>query len=695
MGTRHERPLRGKWRLSRRMATGSAAGVMESRPAARRPSPLPDRNMLPPSARYLTKSRFKLAMECPTKLFYQERPHQYASTRTDDDFLQSLAEGGFQVGELAKLMFPGGIEVTASSHEAQIEATRGLLAMDTVVIFEGAIEHGGLFARVDVIRKEGVKVDLIEVKAKSFDSMSHAEFRGTRGGIKGDMRPYLLDVAFQRHVFALAFPGLHVSAWLMLADKSKVCSVDGLHQRFRIRRERGVPTVSVAAGTSLATIGTPPLTQVNVDDLVDELLAETLQAPGARGTVAELCEQWARYHRAGTRMAPTIGAQCARCEFRADLAATGLRSGLHECWQEATGLTPDDFERGTVLDLYRSNQKQALINQGVYRLSDVPPDIIRRWRAEKPGLTLGERQLMQVTGHRLGPRGYYFDAGLLRDEMQHWNFPLHFIDFETTRLAVPFFKGQRPYAGIAFQFSHHVVEADGSVAHRTEFLGTTPGRWPNYEFVRALQRALGNRGTVFMWTPHERTTLQAIAADLQADSTPPTDADTLQDFIQRLTGGHRALVDLCSLAGRAYFHPATRGSSSIKKVLPTVLGVSDYLRERYGTPLYGTRGGIPSHNFRDQIWWQEVDGVVTSPYALLPPVFADLPAEACHWLDGHPGLEISEGGAAATAYARLQFEDLEPEERRRIESGLKRYCELDTLAMVMVYEAWREWVKSS
>jgi len=39
-------------------------------------------------------------------------------------------------------------------------------------------------------------------------------------------------------------------------------------------------------------------------------------------------------------------------------------------------------------------------------------------------------------------------------------------------------------------------------------------------------------------------------------------------------------------------------------------------------------------------------------------------------------------------------------ERRRIASGwkenqgqLKRYCELDTLAMVMVYEALREWVR--
>lgn len=66
-------------------------------------------------APYLTKSRFKLATECPRKLYYTGKP-EYANTRSDDEFLQSLAEGGYQVGELAKLMFPGGLEITATGH---------------------------------------------------------------------------------------------------------------------------------------------------------------------------------------------------------------------------------------------------------------------------------------------------------------------------------------------------------------------------------------------------------------------------------------------------------------------------------------------------------------------------------------------------------------------------------------------------
>jgi hypothetical protein len=48
-----------------------------------------------------------------------------------------------------------------------------------------------------------------------------------------------------------------------------------------------------------------------------------------------------------------------------------------------------------------------------------------------------------------------------------------------------------------------------------------------------------------------------------------------------------------------------------------------------------------------------------------------------------------------TAYARLQFEDLAPYRRKEIEAGLLRYCELDTLAMVMIFEAWSEAIEQT
>lgn len=54
---------------------------------------------------------------------------------------------------------------------------------------------------------------------------------------------------------------------------------------------------------------------------------------------------------------------------------------------------------------------------------------------------------------------------------------------------------------------------------------------------------------------------------------------------------------------------------------------------------------------------------------------------------------IAEGAVALTAYAKLQNEDMTEKERKEITSGLLKYCELDTLAMVMIYEHLKELVE--
>lgn len=52
-----------------------------------------------------TKSRFKLALDCPPKLYYGSNKTLYADENSEDTFLMALAEGGYQVGELAKYIY--------------------------------------------------------------------------------------------------------------------------------------------------------------------------------------------------------------------------------------------------------------------------------------------------------------------------------------------------------------------------------------------------------------------------------------------------------------------------------------------------------------------------------------------------------------------------------------------------------------
>ena len=153
------------------------------------------------------------------------------------------------------------------------------------------------------------------------------------------------------------------------------------------------------------------------------------------------------------------------------------------------------------------------------------------------------------------------------------------------------------------------------------------------------------------------------------------------------------MYDLCRLSKNAYFHVSTKGSSSIKKVLPAVMATSSYLRDYYSQPIYGSGAGIQSKNYKNFTWWQpNADGIPEDPYSLLIKYGEDLLGEKLLHGEDPDDLVIAEGGAAATAYARLQFETLNPDTRAKINEALLRYCELDTLAMVMIIQGWRSFL---
>ena len=55
--------------------------------------------------KYLTKSLFTHALECPTKLYYKAHSDRYISSQDENDFLQALAEGRQFGGFVSRLYF--------------------------------------------------------------------------------------------------------------------------------------------------------------------------------------------------------------------------------------------------------------------------------------------------------------------------------------------------------------------------------------------------------------------------------------------------------------------------------------------------------------------------------------------------------------------------------------------------------------
>ena len=119
-----------------------------------------------------------------------------------------------------------------------------------------------------------------------------------------------------------------------------------------------------------------------------------------------------------------------------------------------------------------------------------------------------------------------------------------------------------------------------------------------------------------------------------------------------------------------------------------MLNSSDYLKDKYSKQIYGN--DIISLNFTNQAWIEYDNiGKVINPYKKLEPLFKDIDQDLLDNLISEEDMEIADGGAAMTAYARMQFTQMNDEERVLIQRSLLKYCELDTLAMVMIYEYWK------
>ena len=99
--------------------------------------------------RVLSKSRFKLGFECPNKLYFTNDT-TFANIKSDDSFLKSLADGGFQVEELARLHYPDGklIEDKNSDegydYEQRVKEYSRLLNVNTLFVSDIINEKRGL-----------------------------------------------------------------------------------------------------------------------------------------------------------------------------------------------------------------------------------------------------------------------------------------------------------------------------------------------------------------------------------------------------------------------------------------------------------------------------------------------------------------------------------------------------------------------
>lgn len=652
------------------------------------------------SERLLTKSRYKLALSCPNKLYYT-RKKQYANTSSEDPFLEALAQGGFQVEELARLTYPEGVLIEGNDGDYNWLAaeTDRLLQQENVVIFEAAFKFEGLFIRTDILVKKGNHIQLIEVKAKSYNPANEHLLVNKRSKLVSGWKPYLFDVAFQRYVIQKAQPNWHINSYLMLANKQKKAQIDGLNQLFRITRNSDNRTGIVKKVNNIREIGDTVLGKVNVDAVLNDIESGKHTCFEHLSFTESIAVFSDYYQKDKYFNYPIEYASCKGCEFKATAAqeATGLLSGFKECFTKQKNWTAQDFEKPTTFQVWNFRKGKKLFEQqNKIFLEDLTEEDLQI-QPQAGRISSSERQWIQIEKTVAKDASPYVLKEELKEAMATWQFPLNFIDFETSAVALPFNKGRKPYEQIAFQFSHHTVLEDGSISHASEYIHFEAGKFPNFEFVRALKKALNkNNGSIFKFATHENSILNAIHEQLAHSNEP--DKDALQTFIESIShsktgavhtwAGERDMIDLCEVVKHYYYDPFMGGSNSIKAVLPAVLKSSEYLQKKYAQPIGAI--GVDSKNFDGKhVWFQYENNTLLSPYKILPPLFTDWTAEELNTTISELD-SVANGGAALTAYGKLQYTDMTEKERSALKESLLKYCELDTLAMVMIYECFRE-----
>jgi hypothetical protein len=602
---------------------------------------------------HLSKSDFKVARTCPTKLYYKKLG--YPSKLDEDPYLEFLADGGYMVETIAKLLFPEGREINFDSVETAVESTRQALKSERATLFEATLLFGQLLARVDILEKRGNHFRLSEVKAKSFNSETDgaSPFRGAQGRILAKWIPYLEDVAFQTHILRNAFPGSSVTACLCIVDKSRTCGTGTSFDKFQIvprQKQRGVRVFSRPEITFIGDIDSlrrqPIVEIIDVTQEVDELLPEVRQS--ATEFASSLSGEQP------TRIQPSLEVRCKKCEYRLEQTPPPDREGFRECWGELAAPVPHllDFYRIDLLGP-KGQIAEKMIREGRCGIRDISKNDLR-------GKT-GERQTIQLD-YTLKEKE--FISPELPGILEGCKYPLHFIDFEASRLAVPYHSGMHPYEQVAFQWSCHTIPTRGSNLVHQEWINVDEA-YPNFDFARSLQNVINLGGTVFVWSPFERSTLSDVRRQLVSYGHEDL---ALSEWLDAMVADQGPLVDLCNLAKEHYFHPRMGGSLSIKHVLPAVWFESSKIR---------------NHPWFAQ-YLREVDGQILEPYEALDPLpFGDD--------ESHEEAEaVREGTAAMRTYQEMMYglHRSDATFRATKKELLLNYCKLDTAAMVMIWMHW-------
>ena len=250
---------------------------------------------------------------------------------------------------------------------------------------------------------------------------------------------------------------------------------------------------------------------------------------------------------------------------------------------------------------------------------------------------IGPIQNMQIEAALTGKE--FINPEGIRKFLEKLTYPLYFLDFETMQDAIPQYDGAKVYAQITFQYSLHIKEM--------------PDRIRVTDGPRPLRMKVGKHAIhkEYLAPSDGSDPRRALAEQLCKDI--PKDACTL---------AYNKMFECGRIRELASLYPDL--SDHLLNIADHIVDLIDPFRAGdYYVPAMGGSFSIKS---------------------VLPALFPDDSELNYHNLDER----CQNGGNAMTLFPRIK--DMPAEEAAASREALLRYCELDTWAMVKVWEKLKE-----
>lgn len=702
-----------------------------------------------PKTLLLSKSTFVAAYDCPVRLLHNR--NKMASTKQEDDFLKLLAEGGMQFECLVRLAYDGhefkrNYADPHGCHAESIAKLEEVIDAGTGILHEPTFVAGPYTARVDMLRITGNRIELCEIKAKSFagpaggwdgntlvscdlkdEEKDTYQIMGKNGGVLSSWIPYIADVAFQLNVLERTLieaghnpDDFDIVPALVLVNKHACCTQADTRSNVHVLADdRSVPISDRRMKDW--HFATPPkkgwrsplIVIVDVSDAVGQLRKQNAKSKAARwkgATLDDMMDDAARIYCKGEIVDPCTerGWKCRDCEYNGNGDNT---DGFNVCWgsgaASARNLThlyhgssyadPEGGKDGRWVHL-RVDTNLTGEALTVADLDEEPREGARalrrsnQIRAERSGTPVIGEGLKQAVQDHLRPR---------TDEAILW-----FIDFETSLSCLPHYVGDRPYQVVPFQFSCHAVPVRGGQPqwdetkhrewlfdHNADMTSLCMDRTFTDELMRAVTDPVNGisdpESPIFHWSAHERTVLKAVRKRLQRSNDGVDDSVRIASLGKLVGQGERGigrrLSDMLTVADANVFHHLQKGRFSIKQFLPAICAESDIrMLASALVPEAKDDGSVP-------------EGQAWDPYKGLPTVgktlggdYRDVAIEedASVAFDGDT---MSSGTDAMRAFASLRYgadgtgRTWSETEKKQLQKALLVYCRLDTAAMVAVW----------